>query len=468
MSNCILCGDIISKDLKLCDNELCILQSNSLPLDNFVVDYIRNNKEESNLLFMLYINSEYKDIFIDNKPFNNDKIIEDYENIITDLKNLFNNEINLFENKIDKMEITDSMLHDMFISPYTYELLKFTFKNINMEFKYDSELVNSFKKYEKEIKVYTFHKSKDSSPEFYKKENISNIQYLFHGSNNKNWFSILFNGLKNYSGTSKMCNGNSYGNGIYLSNSIELSFGYSRKNLKCLVTKEDKEYNKLFFAVFEVIDSNSFKKGFDVYVVNNEQYVRISHLIQTSYRFRTNDLIEKYFTKSKTEITKSFTDKKINIGNKRLMIEYSKIKKNEKNNKDFILHDTETLTSWQIDIINIDNESLLYKDMQNINIHSITIEIKFDLYPINPPFVRIIKPVFKRMTGHVTLGGSICYELLTNQGWSPAFSIESLIISIKSIISIDGRLENNQSNSQYNINNALLSFNNVKKAHGWN
>ena len=42
MSNCILCGDIISKDLKLCDNELCILQSNSLPLDNFVVDYIRD------------------------------------------------------------------------------------------------------------------------------------------------------------------------------------------------------------------------------------------------------------------------------------------------------------------------------------------------------------------------------------------------------------------------------------------
>ncbi len=467
MSNCILCGNIISKDLKLCDNELCILQSNSLPLDNFVVDYIRNNKEESNLLFMLYINSEDNDIFADNKPFNNNKIIKDRENIVTDLKKLFNDEINLFE--MDQIELTDSMLHDMFISPYTYELLKFMFKNINMEFKYDSELVNLFKQSQNGIKVYKFHHSKESNPEFYKEENINNIQYLFHGSNSKNWFSILFNGLKNYSGTSKMRNGNSYGNGIYLSNSIELSSGYSSNYL---VTNKDKEYNKdyikLFFAVFEVIDSKSFKKGRNVYVVNNEQYVRISHLIQIPYRFRKNDLIENYFTKSKTEMTKSFTNKKINIGNKRLMIEYSRIKKNEENNKDFILHDTETLTSWQIDIINIDNESLLFKDMQNININSITIEIKFDLYPINPPFVRIIKPVFKRMTGHVTLGGSICYELLTNQGWSPAFSIESLIISIKSIISIDGRLETNQSNSHYTINNALSSFNNVKKAHGWN
>ena len=39
-------------------------------------------------------------------------------------------------------------------------------------------------------------------------------------------------------------------------------------------------------------------------------------------------------------------------------------------------------------------------------------------YPNSPPFVRIIRPRFQYMTGHVTIGGSICTELLTPQGWT--------------------------------------------------
>lgn len=65
-------------------------------------------------------------------------------------------------------------------------------------------------------------------------------------------------------------------------------------------------------------------------------------------------------------------------------------------------------------------------------------------YPMFPPFVRVIRPRFKFLTGknhdfvtdsnkhmishkgHVTIGGSICMEMLTRSGWSPSNDIEVL------------------------------------------
>lgn len=35
-----------------------------------------------------------------------------------------------------------------------------------------------------------------------------------------------------------------------------------------------------------------------------------------------------------------------------------------------------------------------------------------------PPFVRVVRPRFQFRTGHVTIGGSICMELLTLSGWN--------------------------------------------------
>jgi hypothetical protein len=50
----------------------------------------------------------------------------------------------------------------------------------------------------------------------------------------------------------------------------------------------------------------------------------------------------------------------------------------------------------------------------------IVIHLKFSGdYPFKPPFVRVVEPVFVFRTGHVTLGGAICMELLTNSGWKP-------------------------------------------------
>ncbi|CAI5999775.1 unnamed protein product [Closterium sp. NIES-64] len=61
----------------------------------------------------------------------------------------------------------------------------------------------------------------------------------------------------------------------------------------------------------------------------------------------------------------------------------------------------------------------------------VELEIRFPGgFPFDPPFVRVVSPRFAFHTGHVTVGGSICMELLTQSGWSPAYSLESLLVQL--------------------------------------
>ena len=51
-----------------------------------------------------------------------------------------------------------------------------------------------------------------------------------------------------------------------------------------------------------------------------------------------------------------------------------------------------------------------------------------ELFPFEPPFVRVVAPVITG--GYVLVGGAICMELLTKQGWSSAYTIEAVIMQI--------------------------------------
>ncbi|MPC45303.1 Ubiquitin-conjugating enzyme E2 Q1 [Portunus trituberculatus] len=51
-----------------------------------------------------------------------------------------------------------------------------------------------------------------------------------------------------------------------------------------------------------------------------------------------------------------------------------------------------------------------------------------EMYPFEPPFVRVVQPVISG--GYVLVGGAICMELLTKQGWSSAYTIEAVIMQI--------------------------------------
>ena len=76
-----------------------------------------------------------------------------------------------------------------------------------------------------------------------------------------------------------------------------------------------------------------------------------------------------------------------------------------------------------------------------------------------------MRPKFKFLTGHVTVGGSICMELLTNSGWRSTNDIESILIQIRAEMSEGGaRVE---SDGTYSESEAWSAFYRAASNHGW-
>ena len=92
------------------------------------------------------------------------------------------------------------------------------------------------------------------------------------------------------------------------------------------------------------------------------------------------------------------------------------------------------------------------------------------MFPSVPPFVRVVKPRFRFHTGHVTVGGSICTELLTTSGWISSMTIENLILFLhRTIIDGQGRVDLTSPlvNVPYDESEARQAFQRVSQDHGW-
>lgn len=110
-----------------------------------------------------------------------------------------------------------------------------------------------------------------------------------------------------------------------------------------------------------------------------------------------------------------------------------------------------------------------YAKEQSSKDPTLEFEIVFsNAFPFDPPFIRVVKPIFKFHTGHVTIGGSLCMESLTPSGWSSARSIEGLFVEILSIILQGGaRLDKGRLGQCYSIQEAKAAFDRVARHHGW-
>lgn len=91
---------------------------------------------------------------------------------------------------------------------------------------------------------------------------------------------------------------------------------------------------------------------------------------------------------------------------------------------------------WIVELHTFEPHLPLAKDMKSKNMHSVVMEIRFGKnYPMSPPFVRVIRPRFLSFMqgggGHVTAGGALCMELLTNSGWSAVSNIESVLLQVR-------------------------------------
>lgn len=126
---------------------------------------------------------------------------------------------------------------------------------------------------------------------------------------------------------------------------------------------------------------------------------------------------------------------------------------------------------WRVALLKLDDESRLAQDMKEYKVEQIELSINFAAdYPFRPPFVRVISPVIQK--GYVLSGGAICLELLTEEGWSSAYSMESVIMQIgASLVKGDGRIQpNKRPEDVYTMSKAKNSYRtlvHIHKTSGW-
>lgn len=130
---------------------------------------------------------------------------------------------------------------------------------------------------------------------------------------------------------------------------------------------------------------------------------------------------------------------------------------------------------WIVELHSFEPQLPLARDMASRDLRSIVLEIRFPgTYPMSPPFVRVVRPRFLGFRegggGHVTAGGALCMELLTNSGWSVASNIESVLVQVRAAISstepAPARLENGPVRD-YGRGEAVEAYLRACQMHGW-
>ncbi|KAJ8981595.1 hypothetical protein NQ317_011874 [Molorchus minor] len=97
----------------------------------------------------------------------------------------------------------------------------------------------------------------------------------------------------------------------------------------------------------------------------------------------------------------------------------------------------DSLYEWNVRLMCVDPDSPLSHDLQLLKEKegkdAILLNMLFkDTYPFEPPFVRVVHPIISG--GYVLVGGAICMELLTKQGWSSAYTVEAVIMQISATL----------------------------------
>lgn len=140
---------------------------------------------------------------------------------------------------------------------------------------------------------------------------------------------------------------------------------------------------------------------------------------------------------------------------------------------------SDSLYEWNVRLMSVDPDSPLHNDLillkEKEGKDSILLNMLFkETYPFEPPFVRVVHPVISG--GYVLVGGAICMELLTKQGWSSAYTVEAVIMQIAAtLVKGKARIQFNYAKvvdqqGQYSLARAQQSFKSLVQIHeknGW-
>ncbi|KAF2971494.1 hypothetical protein GQX73_g2124 [Xylaria multiplex] len=323
----------------------------------------------------------------------------------------------------------------------------------------------------------------------------------WHGSPIGNWHSIIREGLN----FKVMANGRAFGDGVYFSRSFEYSSHYSSK-----VTSKAEVLFVPKIAIPSVqqqqLRGSSSSETDEVRSddTDDEDIEDIDFLAlddnvrpqAAKVEFNVNDTFPP--TPTNQEFQTDFRPGKLDFSRlpqlalpsyatpsaqKTIQRELCKLQKVQTTTP---LHESgwyidfdriENMFQWIAELHSFDQSLPLAKDMKGAGITSIVIEIRFLRgYPLTPPFVRVIKPRFLPFSrgggGHVTGGGAMCMELLTNTGWSPVSSMESVLLQVRLAMSClepkPARLESlHHIYNEYSIHEAVDAYIRAATSHGW-
>ncbi|CAF0820803.1 unnamed protein product [Didymodactylos carnosus] len=225
---------------------------------------------------------------------------------------------------------------------------------------------------------------------------------------------------------------------------------------------EEKDYKK------EMIDGISVENH---QLLEKLKYRRINELSQKNH--------QKISTASATA-TSSLQSTSIQATD-RLMKELREIFRSESYKKGYYTVELvdDSLYDWNVKLYHVDKDSKLYTDLELLKNHEknvnkldhILLNLSFtDNYPFSPPFFFSLNCSMFLLVGHV-YQGAICMEVLTKQGWSSAYSVESLVLQIcTTIAKAQARIDFNSINESFSLNKALSTFQHISAIHeksGW-
>ena len=504
--NCANMLDLISNENKFisCDTERCINICNSLLLDDTITQEFQKYKNTPNMSVLEFIiktsywavTSNRYDVIYKPYPLHIENIAKTGTGTMNVTGETYHDLILNFITKFPIKKILEILKkYDSDLDLYNhigeigYSFIKFTIKSNNTMI-YNGNLISSNDVYDI-IKQNTPNYSNDEDNQLINDigDNIENLVqfsvvhsqqvenkfkkakttcYLYHGSKQENWYSIMRNGLKVGSNDNKLLiNGAVHGNGIYLSNAINFSLTYSNSE-------------NIIIGVCQVMETREkWKKAENIYVIPDEKNVILKYLLvlnntqsrNTFNNYMMNILDHKFNSSIHTEnATKQ--NQVSTLRNKRLMKEYKTLVEQPTSQLGFKINlpSQDSLELWHIAIQSdgFEGNPKIQEDMKKYNIKEVILEFRFnENYPVQPPFVRILSPRFIYRTGHITLGGSICMELLTNQGWDITTSVSTVITYVKSaILEGEGQIDPNSRNG-YTLEEAQDAFNRMLKSHGW-
>ncbi len=294
----------------------------------------------------------------------------------------------------------------------------------------------------------------------------------YHGSSIMNWYSIMYNGLF-VAKDSLIRNGNAYGTGIYLSNSASFSLDYSGKHMNCANAN-------LILGVFQVKNLlQTYMKTTNIYVVPEDSNVCLRYLIymkRSNSGYGITNAIDRYFIQGEmvkeVSAATAIIDK---VWSRRVMSEIRELQARDGIMGDDGLRYVVTMEN-DGDSMNVIHmaicrdtfgDSLLGKDMDTLGVEAIKMEVRLPgNYPFEPPFIRVLSPKFAFRKGHITIGGSVCIDLLTKQRWVPSLNIPNIMITIiHNMITGDGRLEPGGKNYVYSLKESQDSFTRMLSTH---